>query len=163
MSQQVEPNPYPPRAEIINFFAKFLLSASFVLAFLFVFTNAIFVDGYYGQLSAYLPETLVYYLIVIIIVAVVTYVGPNVVETNSGKDKKTVMLDIFTYFGFIAFFLLALFQFQFQASNYPVMQDPYKLTGFAWQFVLLWWLVSFSLITWAIILYVMKIKIKGRK
>lgn len=162
MNQQVEPNPYPPMRDTIIFFGKFLISASFILAFLFVFTNAIFVDGYYGQLTSFLPETIVYYLTTIIVVALVTYIGINALGNKPDNDRETTLLDIYTYFGFIAFLVLSLMQFQFQSPNYHILQDPYLLQGFAWQVVLFWWLASFSLFTWAIILFLMKIKMSQR-
>lgn len=162
MSQKVEPNPYPPMSETVNFFGKFLLSASFLLAFLFVLTNTIFVDGYYAQMSAYLPEALIYYLITIVVVAIVTYVSPMVLKSTT-KDKETLLFDVYTYFGFLAFLFLSVLQFVFQVPNYPVLKDPFALLGFAWQAVLIWWLASFALGTWAIILFIMKKVTKRNK
>lgn len=161
MSQTVEPNPYPPTSEIVVFFGKFAISGSFLIAFLFILTNIITVTGYSDQFFAFLPATILLYVIAGILAYIGTVLVSNIGKNKLGweeKGKNSAMIKSYRYVGFLVFLFLSVYQYYFQMPNYEVLKDPYLLTGFAWTFVLYWWLLSFSLGTYAIVLFILNKK-----
>ena len=166
MNQIVEPNPYPSLSVTIIFFLKFLLGTSFILAILYHITNYSTIAGYAGEFNSFLIESIVAYVITLVLVVIGSFILKQLSPSffNVLEDKKNDFgVKSFMVLGFLSFLLLGFYQYLYQISNYPLLQDPFPLTGFAWSAVLFWWIVSLALGVWGISAIIYDIMVKRAK